>query len=224
VAELDPRWMEELTELLRIPSISADPERAEDVRRAAEWVADAVRRMGGDAELVETFADKWRTAELLRTNGLPSADTVLADDATAVNALVARRSFPLVLKPRHGAGSKGVAVVAVNVNTVAEDRLEAMKERAEQQGFNFAYIYDPSQQIARDYAATVTPHVFLLDGERKVVQPADYAAHEFTLLVEQFDADRFGPIHKHRDGVVFTQRLDGVLRFGVEVKRLAAGD
>jgi peroxiredoxin len=63
----------------------------------------------------------------------------------------------------------GVTLVAINVNNVERDRLPAMKERAEQQGFNFAYIYDPSQQIARDYAATVTPHVFLLDGERKVV-------------------------------------------------------
>ena len=46
--------MEELSELLRIPSISADPERKDDVRRAAEWVAEAVRQIGGEAELVET--------------------------------------------------------------------------------------------------------------------------------------------------------------------------
>jgi acetylornithine deacetylase/succinyl-diaminopimelate desuccinylase-like protein len=47
-------WLEELSEFLRIESVSADPERADEVRRAAEWVADFVRRAGGEAELVET--------------------------------------------------------------------------------------------------------------------------------------------------------------------------
>jgi acetylornithine deacetylase/succinyl-diaminopimelate desuccinylase-like protein len=54
VAELDPAWLEELSQFLRIESVSADPEHAEDVRRAAEWVRDFVRNAGGDAELVET--------------------------------------------------------------------------------------------------------------------------------------------------------------------------
>jgi acetylornithine deacetylase/succinyl-diaminopimelate desuccinylase-like protein len=53
-ASLDAAWLEELSELLRIESISADPERKEDVRRAAEWVRDFVRSAGGAAEFVET--------------------------------------------------------------------------------------------------------------------------------------------------------------------------
>jgi peroxiredoxin len=64
--------------------------------------------------------------------------------------------------------SKGVAVVAINVNKDTKNDLDAMKQRAEEKGFTFAYLFDPSQQIARDYAATCTPHVFLLDGERKI--------------------------------------------------------
>ncbi|HEX2432738.1 MAG TPA: M20/M25/M40 family metallo-hydrolase [Gaiellaceae bacterium] len=54
MADLDPGWTEELSEFLRIESISADPEHADDVRRAAEWVRDFIGRAGGDAELVET--------------------------------------------------------------------------------------------------------------------------------------------------------------------------
>jgi acetylornithine deacetylase/succinyl-diaminopimelate desuccinylase-like protein len=68
--------MEELSELLRIPSISADPERKEDVRRAAEWVADAVRRMGGEAELVETETFPLVVGEV-RASGGGDAATVL---------------------------------------------------------------------------------------------------------------------------------------------------
>jgi len=63
---------------------------------------------------------------------------------------------------------QGVAVVAVNVNKVPEDSLDEMKSRADSQGFNFAYLYDESQQIARDYGATYTPEFFVLDGDRKI--------------------------------------------------------
>jgi acetylornithine deacetylase/succinyl-diaminopimelate desuccinylase-like protein len=48
---VDQAWLEELSEFIRIPSISADSERVEDVREAGEWVCDFVRRAGGEAEL-----------------------------------------------------------------------------------------------------------------------------------------------------------------------------
>jgi peroxiredoxin len=63
---------------------------------------------------------------------------------------------------------KGVEVVAINVNNNEADKLPAMKERAEEKGFEFAYLYDPSQAIGRAFGATVTPHAFVLDGKRKV--------------------------------------------------------
>ncbi len=66
------------------------------------------------------------------------------------------------------AKKRGVAFVAINVNTIEPDRLDKMKERAEQKGFNFPYLYDESQQIGKDYGAAVTPHLFVLDGDRKV--------------------------------------------------------
>jgi hypothetical protein len=43
-----------------------------------------------------------------------------------------------------------------------------MKKRAEEKGFEFAYLYDPSQEIGRLFGATVTPHAFLLDSEGKL--------------------------------------------------------
>jgi peroxiredoxin len=64
--------------------------------------------------------------------------------------------------------AKGVQVVAVNVNNIAEDKLDKMKERAKQKGFNFPYLYDPTQKMGHDYGATCTPHVFLLDKDRKL--------------------------------------------------------
>jgi acetylornithine deacetylase/succinyl-diaminopimelate desuccinylase-like protein len=76
VAEIDAAWLEELSAFLRIPSISADPERAEDVRRAAEWVRDFVRAAGGEAELEETETFPLVVGEL-RASGGADAPTVL---------------------------------------------------------------------------------------------------------------------------------------------------
>jgi peroxiredoxin len=68
-------------------------------------------------------------------------------------------------KDYHG---QGVEIVAINVNNGESDKLPAMKERAKEKGFEFAYLYDPSQKIGRAFGATVTPHVFVLDGARKL--------------------------------------------------------
>ena len=61
------------------------------------------------------------------------------------------------------ADSQDVKFIAINVNR-SED-LEAMKQRAEEKGINYAYAYDASGDSARAYGARVTPHVFILDGE-----------------------------------------------------------
>lgn len=62
-----------------------------------------------------------------------------------------------------------IALVAINSNTIPEDRLPRMKERAEKKGFTFPYLYDETQHIARAFGATYTPEFFVLNKERKVV-------------------------------------------------------
>ncbi|MBX9789597.1 MAG: thioredoxin family protein [Pirellulales bacterium] len=64
---------------------------------------------------------------------------------------------------------KKVQVIAVNVNKGEDDDLDNMKERVTEKGFNFPYLFDPSQAIARDYGARVTPDVVVLNKARKVV-------------------------------------------------------
>lgn len=63
---------------------------------------------------------------------------------------------------------KQVAVIAINVNKIPEDRFEAMKQRAEEKGFAFPYLYDETQQIAKDYGATYTPEFFVLNADREI--------------------------------------------------------
>ena len=76
MAELPQSWLEELSELLRIPSISADAARKDDVRRAAEWVAEFIRGAGGDAEVVETPTFPLVVGEVRASSG-GEAPTVL---------------------------------------------------------------------------------------------------------------------------------------------------
>jgi peroxiredoxin len=65
--------------------------------------------------------------------------------------------------------SKGVRLVAINVNNIDDDKLPAMKARAKEKGFNFPYLYDESQKIGRELGAAVTPEFFVLDGKGAVV-------------------------------------------------------
>ena len=61
---------------------------------------------------------------------------------------------------------RGVKMLAINVNV--SENLEMMKERAQSKGFSFPYAYDESGDSARAYGATVTPHLFILDQDRRI--------------------------------------------------------
>lgn len=62
---------------------------------------------------------------------------------------------------------KGVAIVAINVNK--NENLDEMKVRAKEKRFPFTYVYDETQEIARQYGAQSTPHVFVLNQARQLV-------------------------------------------------------
>jgi acetylornithine deacetylase/succinyl-diaminopimelate desuccinylase-like protein len=72
---VDKAWLDELGELLRIPSLSADPQRADDVRAAAQWVADFVSRSGGEAALEDWNGRPLAIGEIPAAQ--PDAPTVL---------------------------------------------------------------------------------------------------------------------------------------------------
>lgn len=67
--------LDDLVAFLRIPSISADPAHRQDVRRAAEWVAERLRQAGPIAvSIVETAGHPVVQGEWL---GAPGAPTIL---------------------------------------------------------------------------------------------------------------------------------------------------
>ncbi len=74
----------------------------------------------------------------------------------------------IALAKPYAAADSPVAVVAICVNAGKEDALPALKARAAKRKFPFAYLTDPSQEIARRYGAAYTPEFFVLDRDRKV--------------------------------------------------------
>lgn len=67
---------------------------------------------------------------------------------------------------------KGVVIVAINPNddsVFSEDSFENMVIRAREKGFNFPYLRDEDQSVAKAYGAEKTPEVFVFD-ERRVLR------------------------------------------------------
>ena len=64
--------------------------------------------------------------------------------------------------------SRGFPVIAINPNDVNQqpgDSMGEMKKRAKDKGYTFPYLRDDSQQVAANYGATKTPHVYVLNEE-----------------------------------------------------------
>ena len=96
-------WFDELAEFVRIRSVSADPERADDVRAAAEWLAEFVRGAGGSAEVLPTETQPLILGDLPASNG--SAPTVLVYghvDVQPPDPLELWDSDPFSLEERDG--------------------------------------------------------------------------------------------------------------------------
>jgi len=72
------------------------------------------------------------------------------------------------LAQKYGGESGQVAFVAICVNRVEEDRLPALTAHAREHNLHFPFLYDQSQQIARDYGAIYTPQFFVLDRNRNI--------------------------------------------------------
>jgi peroxiredoxin len=68
--------------------------------------------------------------------------------------------------------SKGVGFAGINSNsenTYPEDSFTNMVERMKKNKFPWVYLYDKSQDVAREYGALRTPHFYVFNEARKLV-------------------------------------------------------
>ena len=69
-------------------------------------------------------------------------------------------------------GEGPIAMVAIQSNDIEqypEDGPEGMRAQAERLGWQFPYLLDDTQEVARSYDAACTPDFFLFDAELKLV-------------------------------------------------------
>lgn len=67
---------------------------------------------------------------------------------------------------------QGVAVIAINANDVEKypaDDPEKMKVFARENYLSFPYLFDESQEVAKEFNAACTPDFFLFDAQRNLV-------------------------------------------------------
>jgi len=67
---------------------------------------------------------------------------------------------------------QGVTVIAINSNddeNYPDDSLENMIKRSNEKEFNFPYLRDESQEVAKAFDATHTPEIFLFNAKKKLV-------------------------------------------------------
>ena len=98
------------------------------------------------------------------------------------------------------AGKLGIVAISSNdAENYPDDSPAGLKRQAQTVGFEFPYLYDESQEVARAYHAACTPDIYLFDKDMKLVYRG------------QFDGSRPG------NGVAVTGKdlraaLDAVLR------------
>jgi len=66
---------------------------------------------------------------------------------------------------------KGFAVVAISANDVEnypQDGPDAMAEFAKHYRFNFPYLYDQSQMMAKEFGAACTPDFYVFDADHRL--------------------------------------------------------
>jgi peroxiredoxin len=67
--------------------------------------------------------------------------------------------------------ARGLAIVAVNSNDLEaypQDGPAAMREESRSLGYEFPYLLDASQAVAKAYRAACTPDFFLFDAQRRL--------------------------------------------------------
>lgn len=94
---------------------------------------------------------------------------------------------------------RNVKIVAINSNddvNYPEDSFDEMIKRSKEKNFNFLYLRDESQEIAKEFGATHTPEVFLFNKEKELIyhgkiddnwqNPQDVKTHYLRTALDEY--------------------------------------
>jgi peroxiredoxin len=115
-----------------------------------------------DFALPGTDGRTWRYTDTAGPNGL--VVMFICNHCPYVQAVVDR-----IVRHARALRELGVGAVAISSNDAAtypEDSFENMLAFARRHGFDFPYLYDEPQRVARAYGAVCTPDFFGFDRDR----------------------------------------------------------
>ncbi len=164
VRENHQRYLDQLSELLRIPSISTDPKHRSDVDRAALWVRDRLSAAGcSKAEIHKTEGHPIVYGEWLGAPGRPTILVYGHYDVQPVDPIEQWNSPPFEPTVRDGriyargaADDKGQFLIHVNA-------LEAHLESSGTCPVNVKFVIEGEEEIGSEH---LTPFV---DANRKLL-------------------------------------------------------
>ena len=113
--------------------------------------------------------------------------------------------------------SKGYPVIAINPNdpvSYPADSFENMKLRAKEKGFTFPYLLDETQNIAKTYGATRTPHVYLLQKDNgklivKYVGAIDDNYQDASAVADKYVANAIHSLLNNKEVATKTTKAIG---------------
>jgi acetylornithine deacetylase/succinyl-diaminopimelate desuccinylase-like protein len=199
-----------LDTFLRIPSISADPGRRDDVRRAAQWIADELTRIGAEnATLTETSSHPIVTAEWLHAGpGAPTAVVYCHYDVQPVDPLDEWVRPPFepryeddIVYARGSGDDKGQLFMHLKA-------AEAWLRGVGRLPLNLRFFFEGDEEHESEPSETfVKEHPELLAGEVCIVSDSDMQDDEGTPAIiyglrgiAYWDVKVFGPFQDIHSG------------------------
>ena len=101
------------------------------------------------------------------------------EDAPALLVMFISNHCPFVIHVRNELTrlaseywKRGVAIVAINSNSIEthpQDAPEHMKALTKELGWEFPFLFDATQEVAKAYRAACTPDFYLFDAEQRLV-------------------------------------------------------
>jgi acetylornithine deacetylase/succinyl-diaminopimelate desuccinylase-like protein len=150
VAPSHEKLREQLAELIAIPSVSADPDHAEDVEAAADWVAERIRGAGGSADVVPWNGGRPLViGELAASERADSAPTILCYahfDVQPPDPLDLWESPPFELAERDGwLYARGVADDKAHLFMLVESARQLAE--AGELPVNLRFAFDSEEEV-----------------------------------------------------------------------------
>lgn len=112
---------------------------------------------------------------------------------------------------------KGFPVIAINSNDkniVPEDSFEKMVELAKDHKYPFEYIYDETQEVATNFGAARTPHVYVVGKEKtgyvvKYIGAIDDNSDDQSAVTKKYVEDAVNALLKDQEVSVKTTKAIG---------------